>query len=96
MLKYAPISEQPPIGGTKESLPEDERILYERFTDVQYIETLIKLLSLEENKGKDRFHTKYFFLFKVLLSQRLQCVLSGQLHISYLVNGRFLVKVYCV
>jgi proteasome activator subunit 4 len=66
MLRYAPSSEQPPLGRTKESLPLDERVLYERFTDSQFIETLVKFLSLEENKGKDRFHPKFFVLFKVL------------------------------
>lgn len=65
MLKYAPSEEQPPLGRTMDSLPEDERIVYEQFTNVQFIETLIKFLTLEENKGKDRFHAKFFVLFKV-------------------------------
>jgi len=65
MLKYAPSADQPPLGRTSDSLPEDERIIYERFTNVQFIETLIKFLSLEEDKGKDRFHAKFFVLFKV-------------------------------
>jgi len=65
MLKYAAVAEQPAQGRTRDQLMEDERPIYDRFTDPQFIETLIKLLSLEENKGKDRFHAKYFTLFKV-------------------------------
>jgi len=65
MLKYAAVAEQPAQGRTRDQLMEDERPIYDRFTAPQFIETLIKLLSLEENKGKDRFHAKYFTLFKV-------------------------------
>ena len=66
MLVYAPSAQQPALSRSAESMGEDERILYERFTNAQYIETLIKFLSLEENKGKDKFHAKFFILFKVI------------------------------
>jgi len=65
MLKYAAAENQPSQGRTRDQLKEYERPIFDKFTDVQFLETLVKFLTLEENKGKDRFHTKYFTLFKV-------------------------------
>jgi len=65
MLKYATVEDQPVQGRARNQLLDDERPIYDKFMDAQFVETLIKLLSLEENKGKDRFHAKYFTLFKV-------------------------------
>jgi len=65
MLKYAAVEYQPVQGRARDELLDNERPIYDKFTDPPFIETLIRLLSLEENKGKDRFHAKYFTLFKV-------------------------------
>ena len=65
MLKYAAVEDQPVQGRTRDQLSDDERPIFDKFTDAQFIETLVKLLTLEENKGKDRFHAKHFTLFKV-------------------------------
>jgi hypothetical protein len=65
MFAYAPLSEQPVLGRKLQELPDDEKPIYEMFTNPEYVETLIKYISLEENKGKDRFNAKYFVLFKV-------------------------------
>ena len=65
MLKYAAVEDQPVQGRTRDQLSDDERPIFDNFTDAQFIETLVKLLTLEENKGKDRFHAKHFTLFKV-------------------------------
>lgn len=40
-------------------------ILYEYFTDPEFIGQLIEFLSLEERKGKDSFNPRRFCLFKV-------------------------------
>ena len=66
MLKYAAVEYQPVQGRVRDQLMADERPIYDKFTDPEFIETLVTLLSLEENKGKDRFHAKHFRLFKVL------------------------------
>ena len=65
MLKYAPTSEQPPLGRSADELSEAERILFEKFIDPTFIDVAMTFLTLEENKGKDRFHAKFFVLFKV-------------------------------
>ena len=65
MTRYAVSEEQPPLGRSLEVLPDDEKPIYEAFHNEEYVSTLIKYLSLEENKGKDRFHSKFFVLFKV-------------------------------
>ena len=85
MLIYAPSDEQPPLGRRIDSLPEDERIVFERFTNAQFIETLIKFLSLEENKGQDRFHAKFFVLFKVCTCSIMSKQPMHQLHRSIFV-----------
>ncbi|XP_074661309.1 proteasome activator complex subunit 4A-like [Tubulanus polymorphus] len=57
--------------------PSEQPVNIQQFTDAQkiildslmkpeFIEKLMKFLALEETKGKDRFHTKYYMLFKGL------------------------------
>lgn len=70
-MVYAPMSEQPPLGRKLEELPVDEQPIYEAFTNQEFIEVLIRFFTLEENKGKDRFHEKLFSLFKVCVSDEL-------------------------
>jgi len=65
MLKYAAVEYQPVQGRTRDQLTDDECPIFDKFTSAQFIESLVKYLTLEENKGKDKFHAKYFTLFKV-------------------------------
>ena len=65
MLKYAAVEYQPVQGRARDELSENERPIFDKFTSAQFIESLVKYLTLEENKGKDKFHAKYFTLFKV-------------------------------
>uniref|UniRef100_A0A3B4AX17 Proteasome activator Blm10 mid region domain-containing protein n=1 Tax=Periophthalmus magnuspinnatus TaxID=409849 RepID=A0A3B4AX17_9GOBI len=46
--------------------PYGEKIIYEYFTDSEFIDQLIEFLSLEERKGKDSFNPRRFCLFKGL------------------------------
>jgi len=66
MLVYAPCAGQPVLGRDVTELSESERVIYESVTDEQFVEQLIRYLTLEENKGKDQFHSKFFLLFKGL------------------------------
>lgn len=42
-----------------------EQIIYDHFSDPKFVEQLIKFLSLEDRKGKDKFNPRRFCLFKV-------------------------------
>lgn len=44
---------------------QGEKIVYEYFSDPEFIDQLIEFLSLEERKGKDSFNPRRFCLFKV-------------------------------
>lgn len=82
MLKYAAVENQPAQGRSRDHLQDDERPIFDKFADSQFVESLVKYLSLEENKGKDRFHAKYFTLFKVDYSI-LCCVILNKSHAWY-------------
>uniref|UniRef100_A0A8C6U8T4 Proteasome activator subunit 4b n=1 Tax=Neogobius melanostomus TaxID=47308 RepID=A0A8C6U8T4_9GOBI len=68
-----------------------EKIIYEYFTDAEFIDQLIEFLSLEERKGKDSFNPRRFCLFKglfrnygdaflpLLCSQRCVCEITAGL-----------------
>uniref|UniRef100_A0A8C3XZU5 Proteasome activator subunit 4 n=1 Tax=Catharus ustulatus TaxID=91951 RepID=A0A8C3XZU5_CATUS len=43
-----------------------EQIIYDHFSDPKFVEQLIKFLSLEDRKGKDKFNPRRFCLFKGL------------------------------
>uniref|UniRef100_A0A3B4F3K3 Proteasome activator complex subunit 4B-like n=1 Tax=Pundamilia nyererei TaxID=303518 RepID=A0A3B4F3K3_9CICH len=64
MMIYAS-SEKP-----KDDLPYEEmsevRIIFEYFSDPEFIDQLIEFLSLEDRKGKDSFNPRRFLLFKGL------------------------------
>ncbi|XP_061666558.1 proteasome activator complex subunit 4B isoform X2 [Syngnathoides biaculeatus] len=65
MMIYAPSQKQ------KDDLPyedmgEAEKIIFEYFSDPEFIEHLVEFLSLEERKGKDSFNPRRFCLFKGL------------------------------
>lgn len=44
---------------------QGEKIIFEYFSDPEFIEQLIGFLSLEDRKGKDHFNPRRFCLFKV-------------------------------
>uniref|UniRef100_A0A8C5MEZ8 Proteasome activator subunit 4 n=1 Tax=Leptobrachium leishanense TaxID=445787 RepID=A0A8C5MEZ8_9ANUR len=64
MLVYAPEDQQPKLGRTREEMSEEEQVIYDHFTDEKFVEQLIKFLSLEDRKGKDKFNPRKFCLFK--------------------------------
>ncbi|XP_061562704.1 LOW QUALITY PROTEIN: proteasome activator complex subunit 4B-like [Phycodurus eques] len=49
-----------------EEMSEAEKIIFEYFSDPEFIEQLMEFLSLEERKGKDSFNPRRFCLFKGL------------------------------
>ncbi|XP_069787517.1 proteasome activator complex subunit 4-like isoform X1 [Narcine bancroftii] len=66
MLVYAPVDQQPKLGRSKEEMSEAEQVVYDYFSDPQFIEKLVKFLSLEDRKGRDKFNPRRFCLFKGL------------------------------
>jgi len=54
-------------------LLQAEQIIYDHFSDPKFVEQLIKFLSLEDRKGKDKFNPRRFCLFKVTRVQELNC-----------------------
>ncbi len=68
MLVYAPQSDQPGLDrdpGTGE-MNEVEREMHKFFTCAADVEKLVGFLSLEEHKGRDRFDSRRFSMFKGL------------------------------
>lgn len=47
------------------SAVQGEKIIFEYFSDGEFVEQLLEFLSLEERKGKDSFNPRRFCLFKV-------------------------------
>ncbi|KAM4771368.1 proteasome activator complex subunit 4 [Rhinophrynus dorsalis] len=64
LLVYASADQQPKIGRTRDEMSEAEQIIYDHFTDEKFVDQLIKFLSLEDRKGKDKFNPRRFCLFK--------------------------------
>ena len=46
-------------------MTDAERAIYDAFTNEDYVSRLLDYMSLEEQKGKDKFHPDHFQLFKV-------------------------------
>ncbi|KAG8123071.1 hypothetical protein E2320_018500 [Naja naja] len=63
---YASVEEQPKLGRSRKELSEAEQVIYDHFSDPNFVEQLIKFLSLEDRKGKDKFNPRRFCLFKGL------------------------------
>ena len=42
-----------------------ERVVYDAFMSPEFVDRLVSFLSLEENKGKDKYDTRRFSMFKV-------------------------------
>jgi hypothetical protein len=66
MLVYAASSSQPPLRRTLEELNDVEREIHAFFASAANVEKLVKFLSMEGNKGRDRFDARSFGLFKAL------------------------------
>ncbi|XP_013404552.1 proteasome activator complex subunit 4 [Lingula anatina] len=66
MEVYAPCSQQPKLGRKREELEPEEQPIYDHFTRQDFVDKMLGFLSLEENKGKDKFSTKHYTLFKGL------------------------------
>ena len=65
MKRYAPLSQQPVLGRSLDQMSAGERVVCEAFSDEQYLARLLDYMALEEQKGKDKFHSDHFQLFKV-------------------------------
>uniref|UniRef100_A0A3Q0QYT3 Uncharacterized protein n=1 Tax=Amphilophus citrinellus TaxID=61819 RepID=A0A3Q0QYT3_AMPCI len=65
MMIYAS-SEKPKDDLPYEEMSEVEKIVFEYFSDPEFIDQLIEFLSLEDRKGKDSFNPRRFLLFKGL------------------------------
>ena len=65
MKTYAPKDEQPKLNRSKEELSENEKLIYDAFMSQDFVNKLVEFLSIEENKGKDKYEPKKMTLFKV-------------------------------
>jgi len=65
---YGPKSAQPKINREPSELTEGEKIVYDAFNNPEFVAKLIDFLTLEENKGKDKFSHKKMVLFKVIIA----------------------------
>uniref|UniRef100_A0A8C3A4M3 Uncharacterized protein n=1 Tax=Cyclopterus lumpus TaxID=8103 RepID=A0A8C3A4M3_CYCLU len=59
-------SEKPKEDLSYEEMSEGEKIIFEYFSDPEFIDRLIEFLSLEDRKGNDSFNPRRFCLFKGL------------------------------
>jgi len=67
MLAYSPSEEQPALSRKYEDLSLEEKPIFECFTSETFLKKFMNFLVLEESKGKDKFHAKFFTLLKVYL-----------------------------
>ncbi|XP_065338507.1 proteasome activator complex subunit 4A-like isoform X2 [Cloeon dipterum] len=63
---YAPYSKQPCLDRTEEEMEEAEIDVFKFFNTQANIDKFIEYLSLEEKKGRDKFNSKRYILFKNL------------------------------
>lgn len=64
-MVYAPPSQQPTLDRMREMLKEEERELYDFFVVQENIDKLVSFWSLEENKDRDSFNKRRFWMIKV-------------------------------
>ena len=64
MMVYAPDEMQPKLDRKIEEIPECEQEIYKFLVEENNLEKLITFLSLEENKGKDKFDSRRFLMWK--------------------------------
>lgn len=58
-------SDQPPLDRTRDQMSPGEQEVDFFFSDAEKVSKLIKFLSLEDKKGRDKFHALHFYMFKV-------------------------------
>ena len=66
MEVYAPSNQQPKLDRSESELNEIEKEIYNFFNNQKNVDKLIEFLSLEENKGRDKFNAARFIMFKGL------------------------------
>ena len=66
MKVYAPHNQQPKVDRNESELNDVEKEIYKFFNQQSNVDKLIELLSLEENKGRDKFSAGRFIMFKGL------------------------------
>merc|ERR1719273_635584 len=66
MQIYAPHNKQPKLDRDESEMNEVEREIYQFFDEQTNVDKLIEFLSLEENKGRDKFSASRFNMFKGL------------------------------
>ncbi|KAK7086905.1 Proteasome activator complex subunit 4 [Halocaridina rubra] len=66
MMVYAPPSKQPTLDRKLEDLKEEEKVLFDFFSSQGNVDRLVSFLSLEENKERDSFNTRRYWMFKGL------------------------------
>ncbi|XP_068219564.1 proteasome activator complex subunit 4-like isoform X1 [Palaemon carinicauda] len=66
MMVYAPPTKQPPLDRKREELKEEECVIYDFFSSEGCVDKLVSFLSLEENKERDSFNNRRYWLFKGL------------------------------
>ncbi|XP_042231597.1 proteasome activator complex subunit 4-like isoform X2 [Homarus americanus] len=66
LLVYAAPSQQPPLDRKREELSDEELQIYDFFMHQDNVDKLVSFLSLEENKERDSFNTRRFWMFKGL------------------------------
>ena len=71
MMVYAPPSQQPPLDRKREELSEEEQEIYDFFIRQENVDRFVSFLSLEENKEREGFNTRRFWVIKV----KFVCVL---------------------
>ncbi|KAM6951408.1 proteasome activator complex subunit 4B [Aplochiton taeniatus] len=66
LMVYAPLEDQPKEDLSYDEMNEGEKIIFENFSDPEFVEQLMEFLSLEDRKGHDSFSPRRFCLFKGL------------------------------
>ena len=76
MEMYAPHNEQPKLDRDESELNDVEKEIYQFFNQQKNVDKLIEFLSLEENKGRDKFSAARFIMFKGLFRNFGSSILS--------------------
>ncbi len=88
MMVYAPQAEQPSLDRKPEDMNEVERSILDFFSSPANVEKLMGFLSLEEHKGRDRFDSRRFTMFKGLFRNYGDAILEPlKPHMERLVEG---------
>ena len=67
---------QPNVRRDPAELNEVERIVFDFFSEAARVTKLVEFLSLEEHKGRDKFNSRRFFMFKALFRNYGDAVLQ--------------------